>query len=306
MMSDLRTKGTSTRLAGERVIAGNDSQSTQVRRRERFEFGENWRRFLAVVDDQRIAEARSSLREMLQADSLAGSSFLDIGCGSGLFSLAALQLGASRVHSFDFDPSSVACAKELKRRYATDAHCWTIEDGSVLDRRYIESLGHWSVVYSWGVLHHTGDLVSAMENAALAVEPEGRLFIAIYNDQGRASRRWHRIKRTYNFLPRILRTPFAISVMGPLELRSALSLTIRLKPQAYVKMWTEYRRSRGMSRWHDIIDWCGGYPFEVATPDVVVDFFCQRGFVLTKIKTRLAGWGCNEFVLVKQNRLPAP
>ena len=142
-------------------------------------------------------------------------------------------------------------------------------------------------------------MFTAMGNAALAVVPGGRLFIAIYNDQGRSSRRWKRIKRTYNSLPASLRTPFVVAVMGPLELRSALRMTARLTPQAYVRSWTEYKRSRGMSRWHDLVDWCGGYPFEVATPDVVIDFFHQRGFVLTKIKTRLGGWGCNEFVFIR-------
>src|SRR5262245_47233957 len=77
-------------------------------RGDRFEFGKNWTRFLAVLDDERIDEACKSLRRMLGVDTLARRSFLDIGCGSGLFSLAAMRLGAARVVSFDFDPHSVA------------------------------------------------------------------------------------------------------------------------------------------------------------------------------------------------------
>ena len=77
---------------------------------------------------------------MLGAGTLSGVSFLDIGSGSGLFSLAARRLGA-RVHSFDYDPQSVACTRELKRRFcAGDAH-WTIEMGDVLDADYLESAG---------------------------------------------------------------------------------------------------------------------------------------------------------------------
>src|SRR6266581_6146197 len=156
----------------------------------RFQFGKNWARFLSVLDSERIAEAESSLTGMLEAPDLRGRSFLDVGSGSGLFSLAAKRLGARRVHSFDYDADSVACTRELKRRfYANDAD-WTIEQGSVLDALYLQSLGTFDIVYSWGVLHHTGDMWRALGNAAALVGVGGRLFIALYNDQGSTSRRW--------------------------------------------------------------------------------------------------------------------
>ncbi len=85
----------------------------------RFDFGDNWTRFLELLDDRRIGEAEASLRDMLGIADLRDRSFLDIGCGSGLFSLAARRLGA-KVRSFDFDAQSVACARELKRRYFPD------------------------------------------------------------------------------------------------------------------------------------------------------------------------------------------
>src|SRR5438270_7636215 len=121
----------------------------------RFQFGKNWSRFLEVLDDERIAEAERSLVEMLEVRDLRGRSFLDVGSGSGLFSLAAKRLGATRVHSFDFDPNSVACTSELKRRFFAKDPNWTIEQGSVLDKPYLTSLGTFDIVYSWGVLHHT-------------------------------------------------------------------------------------------------------------------------------------------------------
>src|SRR5437868_7530339 len=133
---------------------------------EVYEFGKNWTRFLKEVDDSRIKEAETSLRRMLETESLAGKSFLDIGSGSGLFSLAARRLGA-RVHSFDYDPQSVACALELRRRYFDGDADWTIEEGSALDADYVRSLGAFDVVYSWGVLHHTGAMWEALANAAL-------------------------------------------------------------------------------------------------------------------------------------------
>ncbi len=269
----------------------------------RFEFGKNWSAFLSVLDDDRIAEARQSLKEMLQNESLSGMSFLDIGSGSGLFSLAAVQLDALRVHSLDFDSSCVACTRELKRRYVGDSDHWTIEQGNVLDRESIEELGQFDIVYSWGVLHHTGDMFAAMDNAALAVAPRGRLVVAVYNDQGRRSLRWKRIKQMYNLLPSGLRTAYVVAIMGPLEIRSAIGMAVRGNPRSYARRWSEYKKARGMSLWHDLVDWCGGYPFEVATPDIIIDYYAQRGFTLTKIKTRLGGWGCNEFVFVRTGEL---
>jgi 2-polyprenyl-6-hydroxyphenyl methylase/3-demethylubiquinone-9 3-methyltransferase len=127
----------------------------EVARGRRFEFGANWLRFLELLDDRRVELAEDSLRSMLGVADLRGRSFLDAGSGSGLFSLAAHRLGA-RVHSFDYDPQSVACTREVKRRYAEGDPAWSIEEGSVLDPAYLARLGTFDVVYSWGVLHHTG------------------------------------------------------------------------------------------------------------------------------------------------------
>src|SRR5216684_1208054 len=159
-------------------------QESELASETRFAFGRNWQRFLRVLNDDRIGEAEKSLQAMLQVDDLRGKSFLDVGSGSGLFSLAAMRLGAARVHSFDYDPRSVACAQELKRRYFHEAGNWTIEQGSVLDQAYVTRLGEFDVVYSWGVLHHTGNMWQALENVVAPVASKGRLFIALYNDQG--------------------------------------------------------------------------------------------------------------------------
>ena len=111
----------------------------------------------------------------------------------------------ARVHSFDFDPKSVYCTTELKKNYfRDDDDSWKIEEGSALNRDFMNSLGQYDIVYSWGVLHHTGDLWTAMENAQQRVAAEGKLFIALYNDTGSQSARWVWIKKTYNGLPGVL------------------------------------------------------------------------------------------------------
>ena len=148
------------------------SQGQEVSNGERFAFGENWARFLFALDEQRIKQAEESLKSMLETDNLSGKSFLDIGSGSGLFSLAARRLGA-RVLSFDYDCQSVACTRELKRQYFIDDHDWTIEEGSVLDVDYLNRLGRYDIVYSWGVLHHTGAMWKALQNVDTNVGEEG-------------------------------------------------------------------------------------------------------------------------------------
>jgi 2-polyprenyl-6-hydroxyphenyl methylase/3-demethylubiquinone-9 3-methyltransferase len=220
----------------------------------------------------------------LACDSLQGRSFLDVGCGSGLFSLAARQLGA-RVLSFDYDLDSVRCTESLRNDRRPGDHDWRIEQGSVLDPDYLARAGRHDIVYSWGVLHHTGALWQAMENVAAAVAPGGQLFIAVYNDQQWMSRYWKGVKQAYN-RSALLRFPIVAAhapyLFGGRFLVRALTGRLELE--------------RGMSLWHDMIDWLGGYPFEVAAPERIFEFFEQRGFALRKLKTCGGRHGCNEFV----------
>ncbi|MDR1471239.1 MAG: class I SAM-dependent methyltransferase [Synergistaceae bacterium] len=170
---------------------------SEINEKERFAFGSNWLNFLKSLSDERIAEAEKSLLKMLGEETLRGRTFLNIGSGSGLFSLTARRLGA-KVRSFDYDPQSVKCTEELKRRYFDDDPDWEISEGNALDSEWLASFGEWDIVYSWGVLHHTGDMWTALGNVAELVKPGGALFISIYNDQGRRSRIWSSIKKRYN------------------------------------------------------------------------------------------------------------
>ena len=262
---------------------------------ERFPFGENWERFLNVLNEQRIRQAVDSLQAKLGVDQLRDKSFLDIGCGSGLFSLAAKRLGA-KVLSFDYDPQSVACTKELKRRYFENTNDWEIQAGSVLDINYLRSLGKFDIVYSWGTLHHTGDMWAALANIDVNVAENGTLFLALYNDQGGALKRWHTIKRMYNHLPKFLKLPFAVLIYLPLELEWFLINLVRGRPQAYFANIFSYSKNRGMSWWHDKIDWIGGYPFEVSKPEQIFDFYKKLGYSLEVLKTNGGALDCNEYV----------
>lgn len=262
-------------------------------RQSRFAFGRNWKNYLGVVDEERMGQAVASLDEMVGADRVRGATFLDVGSGSGLFSLAANRLGASRIHSFDFDVESVSCTEAMRDRHASPGVVWSIERGSALDAKYLASLGEWDIVYSWGVLHHTGAMWKAIDQVAQLVKPGGVLFISIYNDQGWLSNAWTIVKQTYNKGP--AGRFFVTSVFVPYFVgRGLLADLFRMRNP--LRRYREYRQARGMSLIHDWRDWLGGLPFEVARPEEVVHFCQARGFSLHRLKTCGGSHACNEFV----------
>lgn len=281
------------------------AHTQEVARGERFGFGKNWERFLRTLNEERIHIAEQSLKEMLRMETLAGRTFLDVGCGSGLFSLAAIRLGAERVHSFDYDPQSVGCTKELKRRFFPQTDRWTVEEGSVLDAAYLSRLGKFDTVYSWGVLHHTGNLWGALENVTGLVYDGGMLFIAVYNDQGKASQVWKAVKILYNrsLACRIL----FIVLYLPCMVGRGLYLDLIGWKNPFSR-YRGYGKRRGMALWPDVLDWLGGLPFEVAKADEVNDFHKTRGFTLvhSTLSKGGKGRGNNQYVFVKGTRQEHP
>src|SRR5262249_51333182 len=243
-------------------------------------FGRNWRRYLDETDpDVRTREAVASLTSLFGEGALVGKTFLDIGCRSGLFSLAALRLGASRVVSLDVDPDSVACCRSLADQIQAPADAWTVLHGSILDRDFVERLPRTDVVYSWGVLHHTGAMWTAIENACSRVAPGGKLLIGIYNWRGgrRGTATWQKLKRWYCEAPPWQRQAWEWTYIA----WNLMSLGVRLRnPVAHVR---GYHQNRGMSWFRDVSDWLGGYPYEAATAGEILAFVRGRfGFELTK------------------------
>jgi 2-polyprenyl-3-methyl-5-hydroxy-6-metoxy-1,4-benzoquinol methylase len=273
------------------------THADEVARGERFEFGKNWTRFLRVLTPERVEAATRGLSSLLGVTDLRGKSFLDIGSGSGLSSLAAHRLGA-RVTSLDYDPASVACTRELHRRFAQEDPTWRALEGSAIDGALMRSLDTFDVVYSWGVLHHTGAMWTGLALAAERVAPGGLLALAIYNDQGAWSPRWRRIKRFYcsgavgralvsaTFIPYWVMRDFAADLVWG---RNPLA------------RYTGYGSNRGMSVTHDWFDWLGGYPFEFAKPEELLRFGRERGFDLENMVTAGGSVGCNEFVFRRRD-----
>lgn len=243
-----------------------------------FSFGENWKRYLQEsYSEEALLEATRSLTEFFGTEGLRDRSFLDIGCGSGMFSLAAHRLGAS-VMSMDIDPQSVECTRLLCSREGKP-QSWTVMQGSILDDAFLRHVRKADVVYSWGVLHHTGNMWKAIENAGTLVKPGGMLVVAIYNraDGLFGSRFWLHTKRVYNHLP----TPGKRVVeWGYFGTFVACCLVTLRNPFRKIRA---YRGRRGMNWWSDARDWLGGLPYEYAGVDEVVLFMKIRGFEAAKV-----------------------
>jgi 2-polyprenyl-6-hydroxyphenyl methylase/3-demethylubiquinone-9 3-methyltransferase len=259
-----------------------------------FAFGTNWLRYIdAYLDPERVAIAKRSLTDLVGED-LAGKTFVDIGAGSGLFSLCAQQAGAARVISVDVDPDSVAASRELRRR-AGDPPTWDVLEGSVLDADFLGTLAPGDIVYSWGVLHHTGDMYTAIRQAAGVVKPGGLFVIAIYNRAtGRFldSARWSTIKRRYNHSSRPTQRAMEAAFFC---YWTATQLKARKNPTRVAR---EYKSRRGMAMMTDLVDWIGGYPYEYATADEITDF-CRAECAMDVVKvlaTPATGTGNNQFV----------
>jgi 2-polyprenyl-3-methyl-5-hydroxy-6-metoxy-1,4-benzoquinol methylase len=253
----------------------------------RFEFGKNWGRFIKSLDSNKVEIAEKSLKDVLKINIFNNLKFIDIGSGSGLTSLAAVKLGAS-VTSFDYDHHSVECTQKLKDTFFPEFKEWNIEQGSILDDDYVSSLGGFDIVVSWGVLHHTGNMWKALENASRLTKSNGVLYLALYNDQGWISLYWKWVKILFNYHP--VGKFFMIIMHYPY---------LVLAPYFIRRLTKRGVNDRGMMLWYDLIDWVGGYPFEVASIEQVVDFFSGE-YELVNLIDVGTRHGCNEFVFKKK------
>lgn len=256
--------------------------ATAADKKEVYAFGKNWKSFLPYINEESVRQAENSLKEFIPLESLEGKSFIDIGCGSGLSSLAAFRLGASPITSIDVDEDSVACCERL-RDEAGGPDSWRVLHGSVLDKKFLATLGMFDIVYSWGVLHHTGDMWPAIRNAADLVNPDGYFYIALYNRTYGlgGSERWTRRKRAYVQASRAGKL-FREYLYMAQEIGWML-LRFR-NPITFIR---SYRSHRGMSWRRDVSDWLGGYPFEYASVEEVFRFMKKAypDFVLQDLKT---------------------
>jgi 2-polyprenyl-6-hydroxyphenyl methylase/3-demethylubiquinone-9 3-methyltransferase len=263
-----------------------------LRQDSHFAFGKNWASYAQLITEAEIAEAIASLRRLV-GDDLTGKRFLDLGCGSGLHALAALRLGAASVVAVDIDPDSVCTTRAVLHAHAPGAP-WTVLELSVFDAK-AESLGRFDVVYSWGVLHHTGDMYRALRLAASLVAPGGRFVFALYYLTWmcwfwKIEKRWYASarERSQSLVRAVYVALYRLAKAG--------------KFAVFVK---NYRSARGMDFYHDVHDWLGGWPYESVSAADVDRFMQQLGlrrahlFGVRGRRLGLLGSGCNEYVYKK-------
>jgi SAM-dependent methyltransferase len=259
-----------------------------------FAFGKNWASYANLVTEAQIQDAVAGLQRLAGGD-LAGKRFLDIGSGSGLHTLAALILGASEVVSIDIDPDAVATTRLMLEAHAA-GRPWKVLERSVFDLDPT-SMGKFDVVYSWGVLHHTGDMYRAIRTAAALVAPEGQFIFALY-------------RRTYMcwFWKIEKRWYASASSRAQGAARSVYIALRRLRKAGNFGSYVENYRfvNRGMDFYHDVHDWLGGWPYESISPVQVSRLMQQlgmqqvRAFMHEGTTTGLFGSACDQYVYARR------
>jgi SAM-dependent methyltransferase len=263
-----------------------------------FAFGKNWASYANLVTEAEIADAVAGLRRLAGGD-LQGKRFLDIGCGSGLHALAALRLGANDVLAVDIDPDSVATTRRVLELHAS-GQPWRVTQKSIFDTD-AAAIGHFDVVYSWGVLHHTGDMYGALRRAAALVAPNGQFVFALYRHT-RLCWFWKREKRWYAKAGE--RAQRRARLMFTAAFRVIYPIAHRASFRSYVKSYAA--RNRGMEFHHDVHDWMGGWPYESISPQQVEALMTELGLSRVRAFARpgtplgLFGSGCDEFAYARR------
>lgn len=255
-----------------------------------FDFGKNWRAFCDdALDEKRFASAFESLEELIPAGRVRGSSFLDIGCGSGIFAIAASLAGAREVIGIDISKESIETSISNKQRFAPQNDI-SFHHKSVFDPD-VRQFGSFDIVYSWGSLHHTGDMYGAIDTACGLVKPGSLFVVAIYNRHW-SCRMWKIVKQLYSKVP-----GFAQRLMV-----WVFYVVIALAKFAVTRRNPFREKRRGMSFYYDVIDWIGGYPYEYAAKEEIVEHMRNKDFECTKYVAAPVPTGCNEFVFENLRR----
>ena len=261
----------------------------------RYGFGRNWEDYIRKhFSEERVDISRKHMLEFLGLENLNGRSFLDVGCGSGLQSLAAFRAGAGKIFSFDYDIHSVRATK-MMRKIAGDPKNWQITQGSILDDNFIQGIETADIIYSWGVLHHTGDMWKAMDNTAKLAKKNALLYIALYDYDIQVNPTpefWLDVKKRYNFSSWLRKRKMEIWYIWRFMLDKKIS-----KLPEVISLAFNYKQSRGMAMYNNLKDWLGGWPMDFAKRADVRDWAERNKLEMLTMKT---GEANTEYLFGKQ------
>lgn len=275
------------------IIGGrNQSMTDNIQ----FDFGQNWDEFSKhSLTPEKVQQAVLNFSELVDSIDLENKSFLDIGFGQGLGLLTATALKAKTV-GCDINPKCGYVLDQNKKFFPQIEQVKIpVIIGSILDDSVIKKIsdqspdknGNYAIVHSWGVLHHTGKMWEAINNAANLVSDKGIFIIAIYNRHW-SSLMWKFIKWFYNISPRFIK--WVIINFFYVVIAIAKFLVTGKNP---------FKTKRGMNFYYDVIDWVGGYPYEYASKDEIKNFVEKKGYKLIKFNKARVPTGCNEFIFEK-------
>jgi 2-polyprenyl-6-hydroxyphenyl methylase/3-demethylubiquinone-9 3-methyltransferase len=232
--------------------------------KRRFAFGKNWLSYTKrSLNGPRLTKAVEAFERLFAGIELKGRSFLDVGFGQGLTTAIAASKGC-KVMAIDIDPDNIKALQTTAEALGLDPSLIQVQVASILDESLVARYqDHFDIVHSWGVLHHTGQMETAIANTCRMVRRGGYLIIAIYNRHW-SSPFWKGVKYTYNICP------------GPIQ----RLMVLVFYPIVYTAKWLV----------------TGKDPYEYASIDQVRQMVEPYGFTAVRIRPAGVPTGCNEFI----------
>jgi 2-polyprenyl-6-hydroxyphenyl methylase/3-demethylubiquinone-9 3-methyltransferase len=262
-----------------------------------YSFGKNWLEYSQSINSIHVDHVTSDLSRLLNLKDLTQKSVLDIGCGSGVHDVGFYQLGCRNLTAIDYDQDCITATNQTLEKFCPGSG-YKILQGDILSSK-TQSLGKFDIVYSWGVLHHTGNLLEAICKASTLVAREGHLAIALYRKTLMCGF-WKAEKRLYSRLPRIFQRFLELIYISFFSI--ALLFTQKTSITNYIE---SYSSKRGMNFFADVKDWLGGYPYESISPHELRKLMSSLGFrqvysLEGNSRIGIFGSGCDEFLFQKK------